>query len=101
MGSHGHASKQVISTKHLQCAKLIYNEPLMDEHRNTNAKGHLKGNVSTYLLTYMHAIKAEISSTISFSRCQYSLTFFPNPLDNLHQVATRHGFVVAAIFHSS
>lgn len=31
MGSQGHASKQVIFTKHVQRGKLIYKEPLMDE----------------------------------------------------------------------
>lgn len=50
MSFQGHASKQAIFffffTKRVQCGELIYNERLMDEHKNTKAKGHFTGNIS-------------------------------------------------------
>lgn len=51
MGSQGHASKQFISTRHVQRGKLICKESLMDEDRNANAKGRSTRNMRTHLCT--------------------------------------------------
>lgn len=54
-GPQGHANKQLISTKHIRHGKHIYNEPLMDENRNTNAKGHSTEHTSRHFM-YTHTI---------------------------------------------
>lgn len=59
----------------------------MDESRNTNAKGHSTGNISTHLYTY-HTIKAEYHTDFFFSVLHILYFFSPKCVKTLWTTST-------------